>query len=572
MHNLPSELYHSQVVGKMSYIVSLLEQINSQSLCEIIRDDFKEEVHWIKEVRDFETIMNASASGQCPDFDTLSKKSLVLQELNRLITLIQPFALKQELIESMYKEMKNHNNLWSSFYLTRLNELEELTSTVGNMSLAAQYVFEAAVAKLKLHLSANGLNQKDSESSKLYQFAFTMRDIGYRGFEAQLPLFRTFINSQSSDYSFDDALTTDQQQLMIEAILKKSHLTITSKTLQNKLVDLKARGIVDKHLFSVIKLITKEEGQLEALTHVELNGQKLNAIEVETLFAKTSLHSTETAIQHTTLLCDLALIGKALPAVGGIINGVINSFTDANKAETLNPELLHQLVSSVVISKVDTKNQLEANALNQALNQLKVQLNRPDAINSNMDVNQLYQFINHQTETVLSAITPRKQKLDALGFGVPTFKSIEAVLSTLNPEDNSGINEIALEFYTAIQKAKETYFNDEKNLTTVKQLESISPNDFNEFFKECCDAGKKAAEKLNGSHSVLTIITDVLRAIANWGVYLMSFCSTPQFFKASRTAVDDLRGAVSSLKATLNSTLDHLELNNEVNVSLVANS
>jgi hypothetical protein len=572
MNNLPSELHHSQVVGKMGYIVNLLEQIDPKNQFDIIRADFKEEAHWIKEVKDFQTIMNASATGQCPDFDTLSKKSLILQELNRLLLLTQPFVMKQELVESMYTEMKNHNNLWSSFYHSRLNELEQLANAVSNMSSPAKHFLEAAVTKLQLHLSVNGLIQKDDEAIKLFQFAASMRDMGYRGFETQLPVLKAFLNNQESDYSFNDVLTTEQQQLMIERILHKSIEMITSQTLQNELADLKTRGIVDKQLFSTVAAIAKNEEQLQAFTHVAVDGHKLDAMEVESLFAKTSKYSTQNAIQRTALLCDLALVGKATPALSGIINRVIDSFTDATRTELLTPEFLHQMISQVVNSKIQSINAIEANALNQVLNQLKTRLNNPDLINSNMNANQLNQFINQQAQTVLNAMTPRREKLDSIGFSVPTFKAIEAAINTLNPKDNSGMNEIVIEFYTAIQQAKETYFNDKDNKSTVRQLEHITAKDFNEFFKECCDAGKKAAQKLNGNRSGLTVIADTLKAIANWGVYLLSFGTTPQFFKAPRTAVDNVAEAVSNLKTTLSSTLDHIELNAETNVSRVANS
>lgn len=572
MHNLPSELYHSQVVGKMSYMVNVLEQIDPKNQFDMIRADFKEEVRWVKEVKDFQTIMNASATGQCPDFDTLSKKSLILQELNRLLLLTKPVVMKQELVEAMYTEMKSNNNLWSSFYHSRLNELEQLTNAVSNMPSPAKYFLEAAVSKLQLHLSANGLIQKDDEAIKLFQFAVSMRDMGYRGFETQLPVFKSFLNNQASDYSFDDVLSTEQQQLMIETILHKSIETITSKTLQNELAALKTRGIVDKQLFITVAAIAKQEAQLQNLTHVVVDGHKLDAMEVESLFAKTSKYSVQNVIQRTALLCDLALTGKATPTLSSMINSTIDSFTDATKADMLTPEFLHQMISQVVNSKIQSINAIEANALNQVLNQLKIRLNNPDLINSNMNANQLNQFINQQAQTTLAAITPRTEKLDSLGFSVPTFKAIEAAISTLNPTDNSGVNEIVIEFYTAIQQAKETYFNDKDSKSTVKQLELITAKDFNEFFKECCDAGKKAAQKLNGNRSGLTVIADALKAIANWGIYLVSFCTTPQFFKAPRTAVDNVAEAVSSLKTTLNSTLDHLELNAETNISLAANS
>ncbi|WP_298622173.1 hypothetical protein [uncultured Legionella sp.] len=568
MKNLPDELYHSQVVGKMSYIVNLLERIDPHNQCDVIRADFKEEVRLIKEANDFQSLLHASATGQCPDFDTLSKKSLVLQELDRLIT-FTPYTMKKERVESMYADMKNQNNLWSSFYHFRLNELEQLSNTAGKMPAPTQYLLEAALAKLQLHLSEHGIVQKDAEAIKLFQFAFNMKDLGYRSFETQLAAFKAFLNNQSADYSFADVLTEEKLQLIINEVVQLASKTISSKTLQNKLVNLKIRGIVDKQLFSSVDELMNDEAKLHVLTQVELDNQKLAPDEVEALFAKVVAFSIHNPHQLTTLLCDLALIGKAIPALSTIINEKLDSFAHTNRTEILNSEFLYQLISHVVRSKIELANVLDAHAITQTLNQLKAQLNNPGAINSNMNLNQLNQFINQQTEAVLSAIPLRKEKLDALGFGFPTFNAIEEALNTLDPTDNSGVNEIVVEFYTAIQQAKETHFQDNQLIT--KQLELISANDFNEFFKECSDAGKSAAQKLDGNRSGLTVVADVLKAIANWGIYLLSFGTTPQFFKAPRTAVNDVADAVNSLKATLTSTLEHLELHADSNSNRVAN-
>ncbi len=391
--------------------------------------------------------------------------------------------------------------------------------------------------------------------------------MGYRDVASQLPLFETYMNGQSSDYTFADVLTKEQQQPIVDALVLQ--VKTNSATLQGKLNELQKRGIADKLLLNSIDAVIKEDLQLHALTCISLNNKKLDATEVENLFVKASTHGAQDAIQRTELLCDLALLGKAIPAANNVINRAIDGFTGATRAATLTPVFLHQIITRVVYSEINPGNALEAHSLKQVLNRLKVQFNQPNAINVTMNANQLNQFIKQQVQNTLAEINPRKEKLNSLGFGTPTFPAIETLFSTLNPKDNSGLNEIMVEFYTAIQQAKETHFNNE-NASEPKQLERITAKNFNEFFKECCDAGKIAAQKLENNRSGLSVIADVLRSIANWGIYFLSVFTTPQFFKKPRTAVDNMIGEVNVLKTTLGTTLEHLAQQEEEDNSMAA--
>lgn len=559
MHNLSPELYHGQVVGKMSFIVNRLERIDPENQQDEIRSDFKDELHWMKEVKDFQTILNASKSGQCNDFDTLSQKSLILQELDRLITSIQPFTMTKELVASMYHKMKEQKNLWSSFYHSRLDEIEKLNDAVNSMTPPAKYFLQAVVAKLKMHLAQNGLTRDDAEAPKLFQLAINMRDMGFRGLEAQLPLFKAFVNTQEVA-PFEHVLSSEEQQVLVKSLIDPLAPKLASNTLKSILLALQASDSINKELFTTIDAIFKQDTQLKALSTITLNDQSIDETEVETLFVKALKGPESEAIANTAVLCNLLLLSKSFPQAKEVIDPVLKS-SNKQTVTLSNPDLLYSIIAALVDSQFTAKDDLEFDSLNQTLHHLKEQLAKPGIIDEAMDLNQTYLFINKKVQTILDGIPQRKDRLESLGFGVPTFRRIENEISKLNADPDNGINEIVVEFYTAIQKAKETHFHNKDAVSTIKQVEHITAKEFNEFFKECCEAGEHAAQRLDGNRSGLTVVIDALKAIANWGIYLLSFGTTSQFFKKPRTAVDDVAEAVSELKGTLAATLDHLELN-----------
>ncbi|KTD37337.1 hypothetical protein Lmor_0529 [Legionella moravica] len=576
MHNLPKELYHGQVVGKMSFIVRTLEQIDPEHLHQGIRVDFQTEIDWIKGVDEsgqlntFETIEEASKMGKCPDLDTLSRKALIIQELDRLVTLIKPFAMNKEQVESMYIRLKDHPNLWSSFYHQRLNQLEQLNNSIANLPESIRIFVHATVTKLKIHLAENGLSDKDPIANELFKLSINMRDMGHTNQNTLFSLFVNYINSQSSTQPFANVLSNEERSEMISALIAHHPIELSSETLKTRLHDLKATREVDADLLNGIDNIFKLDNELKTLRTRRLGTYTISDKQVEKFFSRVSQQNEQNDTQHTEQLCKLFLLSKAFPAAKEYIEVALEQSPADLEALTASPEFLHQIIVDIVYSNCSVQDELETQARDQLLTQLYAQLSQQGGLQLSMDVKKLYQFINNQVQKVLDGMPQRKNRLESLGFGIPTFNNIEALINTLDPNKNQKANVVLVEFYTAIQKAKETHLYLVSNPSISKQIEEITANDFNAFFKECCDAGKQAIKQLEGNRSGVTAVVDVLRSIANWGIYILSLGTTPQFFKKTRTAADDVAQAVHVLKDTITSTLEHIDFSQEPNQNIAS--
>lgn len=92
MWGMNSELYHGQVVGKISYINRNLEILDKDKNHKDtnIKDDYKDIIAINSEYNTFSSMLEASKAGKLPDWDSLAKRSLVLQEMVRLQSLIEP--------------------------------------------------------------------------------------------------------------------------------------------------------------------------------------------------------------------------------------------------------------------------------------------------------------------------------------------------------------------------------------------------------------------------------------------------------------------------------------------------
>ncbi|KTD48316.1 hypothetical protein [Legionella quateirensis] len=568
MHNLPKELYHSQVVGKMSFIVSRLEDIDPEHVYQEIRDDYKEELHWIKNVKDFNTIIQASKSGQCPDFDTLSKKALVIQELDRFVTLIKPFTMKKEVVVSMHEKMKHHPNLWSSTYHHRLNELEQLNNSMANLPKSIKNFVNAIVTNLKIHLAENGLSDEDPIANELFKLSTSMRDLGHTDLNHLISLFINYMRTHSDSQPFKRVLSQEEQSQMVSALLAHRTTELNSKILKAKLHDLAASSALDKELLENIDKLFKQDNELKALSEMQLGKHKVYIFQVEEFFSKASQQSDINSIQHTEKLCKLFLLSKAFPEAKGYIEVAMEQSPDKLDALISSPDFLHQIIIDVVYSKCPGQDELESQTRDQLCTQLYDQLTQLNLNPSSKSTQQLYQLINVQVKNVLDGMPQRKTQLETLGFGIPTFSTIEEIINRLDPNKDHKVNLAVVEFYTAIQKAKETHFYLENEPLIGKQIEQINAKDFNAFFNECCAAGKNAVKQLEGNQSGITVIVDILKSIANWGIYMFSLGTSPQFFKKPRTAVDDVVQAVNDLRETLADTLKHIDFSQEPNQSM----
>ncbi len=161
MGGLTSEQYHSQVVGKIGYIARCMQTIDPENNLKKIREDYQDVLIWAEKNYRFEEILEASKSGKCPnDLDALSRRSLILQELLRLVSSISPFKMKLDLIESQYEKMKQHVNLWKSDYHVKLNQLNQLTDYLKNAAPTPKNNFlRAMTSVLQMQIAQYGITE-----------------------------------------------------------------------------------------------------------------------------------------------------------------------------------------------------------------------------------------------------------------------------------------------------------------------------------------------------------------------------------------------------------------------------
>jgi hypothetical protein len=146
MFGLSQDLISGQILGTIGYINRCLRNIDPDALLGELRKDYESEITWHE--KPINELYTACKTGQCGDHDVLSKKSLVLQELERLVTLIQPQIMPPQVLQAVYQELKKQTNLWASSYHNELNKLEKLISTSSAPSLNRSF-FNVLLSQIK---------------------------------------------------------------------------------------------------------------------------------------------------------------------------------------------------------------------------------------------------------------------------------------------------------------------------------------------------------------------------------------------------------------------------------------
>ncbi|CAM2990355.1 hypothetical protein [Legionella worsleiensis] len=605
MHNLPEELYHSQVVGKMSFIVRVLQLIDPKGSLQTIRKDYAREIQCITdaekalqqltendcknencqaELNKFTILEQQSKAGKCPSLDTLSQNAWIIQELSRLITLIQPFSLDEEMIEEAYLKMKNQPDLWSSLYHHQLNDLEQLTNSLDDIPLPNQVFFNAILCKLKYHLSTNGLADNDTISTELFKLAKNMQESVYKKTNKVIPLFIAYLESQQYLLPFAGALSKEDETKVIVELIAAFAKKIKNATLNSQLNNLRATICLNKSLLDSISSILTKDHALHDLRSMRLDTHFLKAEEIDELFKKAIRVSRKNDVELTKNLCKLALLSKAFPKAKELINKDIENIYPEMTAQLFtSPNFIMGIIQQVIEGQTPIQNGIEQETTNQLITQCYWYLNEPTHIPESMELKDLYAFINARIQNINEQTELRKNQLQQLGYGFPSFENVENIVNSLDPQTDENIKNIITDFYTAIKEAKELQFYQRKNSASPKQqfyqpknsaspkqLEEITAKEFHAFFEACCAAGKNAAQRLENNRTGLELIMDVLKSIANWTIRLLSGGTTPQFFKKPKTAVDDLVQAVNELRKTLEKTLQHIDFSEESQHNITA--
>ena len=547
MYGLSPELQHKQVVGKISFINRNLALIDPAGQMTKIREDHQTEIEWNK--KKAHEIFEGSKHGELPDLAELSKRSFVLQELSRFITLIKPFTLSNKQIEVLYNTMKNQPDLEKSYLHKRLNEIEQLTRPIPNKASSANLFLDVLIAKLQNHLAEHGLQVKDQEAQALEKFIINMRESALLTFEEQFQLFKNFMSSQISTDPFSGVLDLEKQQQFILELVEKLSSKLSSNVLKERMLALKDHSL-NKELLTSIEQIFAAEKQLQSLEQIHIGSHKLSREEVETILSSTK------EIERTVLLSKIKLLYKAFPGAEQNAESLLMESNEQLTKTLHSPEFLYRLITAGVMQKINTGIEADKQAALQLCNSLKQkQVNIPLDSNANMD--QTILFLEDSIDSIVQKIPHRKEVFTALGYNIPTFREVETVIEDLLKNKPS---EIIEEFYLEIQKAKrEQFYEKDGEIWVVKQIEHISGENVKSFFDNCCMAGINASQKLADNRSLITVIQDVLRAIANWAMKLIGFgSSSQQFFKPPRTAIDDISQALNELRVNLSTTLNHL--------------
>jgi hypothetical protein len=576
-----------QIVVSIQEIAKLLNTIDPDSKLTKIREDFDTEITLSQDANIISTITsrecplikklpsnltkrrddasNMTLSQRIPlvftehepvNIKTLSRKGLIVQELARCVTILKPHTLNTEIIQSLYDQMKNEADLWSSFYHKSLDKMEQLLQPLH--STPTKYFFKVRVDAFLQHIAAHGLDPRDEEAQTLYQDAATMREEGYQEAQVQYPLFRAFILEQTTNYSFDNIVPEEEQEQFVGDLITRLSLGINSHTLKDKIGKLINSCVVNQELFNAINSILVENEQLSTLSSLEFKGHKLNDEEIETLFAQVSLEATGNTIESAALQRDLALLGRAFPFLKENNDLGANLSNEELKKYIYGSNMVSQIITHEVMSRINPENSLESAATNQLLTHLNEKLKKSGLAHCKFDLNDLGVFIDGNIQSIVKSLPQRKQKLNAMGYGVATFKEIEALRVHFQCLENSAAS-ILGGFYCAIQRAKEKHFYCEQDKQLVmKQIEDINRAAFQEFFAECCVAGEHTAKILDFNCSAITLVVEVLKAIANRVIHILTLGCSLQFFKPVNTPAEKVQQAISDLKATLTTTLDHI--------------
>lgn len=546
-----------QILGTIGHINRCLRTIDPQATLVTIRKDYNHEIELQK--KPLTELYNACKRGECGDYNELNKKSLILQELQRLVTIIVPQVMSPKVLDTVYQELKKQPDLWSSVYHEKLDELEKLIQSTSRPSLNRSFL-NALNAQLKLFISKNGFFPADSELQHLFTLASSVQAMINNNNGTSFELVKTFINAHP--HSLQELISKEEEQLFLSQFIQEVITTIECRPLQEKLLTRLPVLSMNKALLDELTKIATLDKQIHALSTVTLAEHQLSLAEIESVFPVNKDNSLDQTLEYTSNQAYLLLLSKAYPHSKDMLDTLRMKSTLETNQPLGTPELLHCLISAEVLSQIKGKDLLTQEATKQLLDALLKELNKPQTIQSNLTIIQLHLFLQGHIKRVEKEIEKRKLILDALGFASPTFKNVEQVMNEFAAKTSQDHSEITLNFYKAIKAAKEQF------LCQKKPFEELKEKDVIQFFKSCCTAGKEAFKTLDNTRSLCTIIIDALKMLMNWAIRTLTCGKTPQFFKPQKTTLDNLASAVEDLKEVFEDTLTHLDLDLELEESI----
>lgn len=564
MGGLTREQYHSQVVGKIGYIARCMQNINPENHLKKIRDDYQDVLIWTEKNYRFEEILEASKSGKCPnDLDALSRRSLILQELNRLVSLISPFKMKSEMIESQYVKMKQHVNLWKSDYHEKLNQLNQLTDYLKNAAPTPKNHFlRAMTSALQMQIAQYGITEDNDRINLLFKQGLHLLAMGNEKIDEQYLLFKKYVKDQPEESPFEGILPAEDQKILVKAMIDYAMPKLSSKVLQDKLSALSSSDVLTKTLLDSIDRIVEENEKLNALSKVKLGKFGLDIREIEEIYSQALKISPQDALQYTAQQCDAQLLSMAFPdSQNYIVESISNKKAKAIAELIHSKEFIYQIIKTEVFKQVDPNEKIRLQAATELYQLLGRTMDKQIHLFAKMNLEQINEYIQTKTKSILDKIPERVELLTFMGFEIPTFKGIETLMTDISHYQDNETLAIAQEFYTNIKNAKNQLLGD-------KLIEDITPQDVEKFFNQCSQYGSEAAEKLADNRPVLTKIADILTAIARWAISLIGFNTPPQFLAPTRTCVDQVSDEITKIKLKLEDTLGSLQKVQEENLSL----
>ncbi|CZR33278.1 Uncharacterised protein [Legionella pneumophila] len=541
-----------------------MQTIDPENNLKKIREDYQDVLIWAEKNYRFEEILEASKSGKCPnDLDALSRRSLILQELLRLVSSISPFKMKLDLIESQYEKMKQHVNLWKSDYHVKLNQLNQLTDYLKNAAPTPKNHFlRAMTSALQMQIAQTGITEDNEGINQLFKLGLHLLAMANEKINEQYDLFTGYVKDQPEESPFEGILPAEDQKILVKAMIDYAMPKLSSKVLQDKLSALSSSDVLTKTLLDTIDRTVEENEKLNALSKVKLGKFGLDIREIEEIYSQALKISPQDALQYTAQQCDAQLLSMAFPDSQ---NYIVESISD-KKAKAIaelihSKEFIYQIIKTEVFKQVDPNEKIRLQAATELYQLLGRIMDKQIHLFAKMNLEQINEYIQTKTKAILDKIPERVELLTFMGFEIPTFKGIETLMTDISHSQDNDTLAIAQEFYTNIKNAK-------KQLLGDKLIEDITPQDIEKFFNQCSQYGSEAAEKLADNRPVLTKIADILKAIARWAISLIGFNTPPQFLAPTRTCVDQVSDEITKIKLKLEDTLGSLQKVQEENLSL----
>lgn len=583
MWGMNSELYHGQVVGKISYINRNLEILDKDKNHKDtnIKDDYKDIIAINSEYNTFSSMLEASKAGKLPDWDSLAKRSLVLQEMVRLQSLIEPFKMTLEVKNAVYAAFKKESDLWKSTYHSYLDTFEKLVNATQPAQPPKKWFLQAYIEKLKHHFAKNGFEGIACVEALLKKASNTL-DLSASSLERQIPIFLEFMAEQKDETPFAGILPYEIQQALAGVLIDNFESQLSSKTLREILSRLKNPGMLTQPFLQSIDKIIEIDKQLKQMPKIRLNSYSLRAEEIEFIFAEKVQNSTlEEALDHTIQERDIRLLIKAFPQAAKGIRRCVRSLEDKGYSWAKirqHTDFQYAIIAAQVQHDCKKMDGTAKRAATQLCENMREKMRGLEDLDAKSNLQKVYGLIQQRIQDILTEIPQQKEKLQALGMEYVTFKEIDAIFSDYfselaadgdekEPSDLDAMKyasnmspnpetQATKDFYEAIHAAKMKYFYSNGDM---KRVQKISAENVQGFFSECCKAGEQAASILAQNRSFLVKVRDVLKAIANWLIHKLSFGKSEQFFKPQKTAVGEMLQELDNLQSKLDAALDHLK-------------